>query len=245
MTINVVLVRTIYPSNVGSVARVIGNMGASRLILVNPQCEIEQKAHSSAAGAQKWLEDKTEYASMEQLFSAEGEGIRIALTRRNGKTRTTRVITQVIEIIKNSENKFENIYLFFGPEDNGLDAEELEMMNYCCSLPVPGEFKSMNLSHAVLLTLHLVNTLKMKSVSPSNNHQVTPVYFPEDTIKEWINAMGFDWKKRRQSALGTIKKVLLNSAMSNKQLKSVEEILKQSIRKMDHNKREKINKDQI
>jgi tRNA/rRNA methyltransferase len=232
MIINVVLVRTIYPSNIGSVARVIGNMAANRLILVNPQCEIDSKARSSAAGAQKWLLDKTVYPTLDDFFKTEGEGLRIALTRRSGKQRSTRPIVDVIKLLKKRKLKPANIYLFFGPEDNGLDASELELMNYCCSLPVPGEFKSMNLSHSVLLTLHLVLGIAKPSTNNHSQFALTPAYFPEDTVKEWINAMGFDWKKRRSSALGTIKKVLLSSTASSKQIKNIEAILQQSIRKM-------------
>lgn len=231
MNINIVLVRTIYPSNIGSVARVIGNMGASRLILVNPQCEIDSKARSSAAGAQDWLNNRTVYPDLTSFYKAEGEGLRIALTRRSGKLRSTRPLTDILDIFEAEAGALPPIYLFFGPEDNGLDASELELVNFCCSLPVPGKFKSMNLSHSVLLSLYLVQSLnKSKSFAPTP--QLTPAYFPEETVKEWISAMGFDWKKRRRSAFDSVKKILLASTASSRQIKVFEAILQQSIRKM-------------
>src|SRR5690349_16463745 len=83
----VVLVGTLYPTNVGAAARAIANMGADRLILVQPQCEINSKARQGAAGAQKSLEDITIYKDWDEFYSREGDGIRIALTRRDGKQR--------------------------------------------------------------------------------------------------------------------------------------------------------------
>ena len=50
--IDVVLVRTEYASNVGATARAMANMGADRLILIDPQCDVDLKAREAAAGAQ-------------------------------------------------------------------------------------------------------------------------------------------------------------------------------------------------
>ena len=56
--INVVLVRSLYDRNIGSSSRAMANMGAHRLILVNPQCEITYEAQLAAATGQEALQKK-------------------------------------------------------------------------------------------------------------------------------------------------------------------------------------------
>ncbi len=61
--IRVILVRPTFSGNVGAAARAVANMDASDLILIDPQCEIDESARQYAAGAQEWLRQARIYNS--------------------------------------------------------------------------------------------------------------------------------------------------------------------------------------
>ncbi|MBK8202048.1 MAG: RNA methyltransferase [Bdellovibrionales bacterium] len=251
--INLVLVRTIYPSNIGSVARVMGNMGARRLILVDPQCEINSKARESAAGAQKYLASRSTYSHWDEFYQNEMSGVRIGLTRRTGKLRTDISLNDVLPKLNLnlSESNPLQIYLVFGPEDHGLSADDLALLNFSASLPIFGEFPSMNLSHAVLLACYLVKdwaqALAIDQISPDDDvghpkmkpqegligkRKTSGLYFPDESIRIWLEEIGFSLEKRRASAYTTIRRLLLQNQPSETELHVLEAVLQQNIRKL-------------
>jgi TrmH family RNA methyltransferase len=250
--INLVLVRTIYPSNIGSVARVMGNMGACRLILVDPQCEINSKARESAAGAQKYLASRSTYSHWDEFYQNEISGVRIGLTRRTGKLRTDISLNDVLPRLNLnlSDSNPPQIYLVFGPEDNGLSADDLALLNFSASLPIFGEFPSMNLSHAVLLACYLVKDwaqalaidqirqvdIDQPKMKPQEGligkRKTGGLYFPDESIRIWLEEIGFSLEKRRASAYTTIRRLLLQNQPSETELHVLEAVLQQNIRKL-------------
>ena len=128
--INIVLVRPIYPRNIGMCARAIANMGASKLILIAPQCELSEEAHQGAACAQSILAMTKIYSSLENFYAHEGEGLRIAFSTRKSKIRQSenwQIQLQKLKIEFSEQVLPSNIYLFFGSEDDGLTAEEIKL----------------------------------------------------------------------------------------------------------------------
>jgi tRNA/rRNA methyltransferase len=250
--INLVLVRTIYPSNIGSVARVMGNMGADRLILIDPQCEINSKAREGAAGAQIYLASRSIYSHWDEFYQNERSGIRIGLTRRTGKLRTDISLNEVLPKLNLnlSDSSPLQIYLIFGPEDNGLSADDLALLNFSASLPIFGDFPSMNLSHAALLACYLVRDwaqdLAINEIVPDiiDQPKMNPqesfigkrktggLYFPDQAIRTWLEAIGFSLEKRRASAYTTIRRLLLQNQPSETELHVLEAVLQQNIRKL-------------
>jgi tRNA/rRNA methyltransferase len=235
MRLHIVLVRTEYARNIGSAARAMSNMGADRLILVDPRCAIDENAKQMAAGAQEKLRERTEYKNWDEFYSFEGEGMRIGFTRRGGRNRKVYSIKEKLEEIADAE--VQDLYLIFGPEADGLDHDDLAFVNYACHLPVFGDFASLNLSQAVLLSLYIVRDRLPPAQIPE---QVTgiqkpaakPFYFPDNLIKEWISAMGFDVSARRASAYLTLRRLFLQNRPTKHELHVLESILHQNIRKL-------------
>jgi TrmH family RNA methyltransferase len=245
--LNVVLVRTLYPSNLGATARAMANMGASRLVLVDPRCEpTASKAKMAAASAQDMLEKMTVYDAWADFYAAEGSGLRLALTRRQGKRREPRDLAEYLAYAASEGALHQPLYLIFGPEDNGLEAGDLELVHSCVQLPTFGSFGSLNLSQAVLLSLFIVQNRSrgrhrtdtdadadadadIAEVTPA---KAKPLYFPDDTIRAWIQAMGFDLNARKASAYLTLKKLLLRNLPADEDLHVLEAVLRQNIRKL-------------
>lgn len=256
----VVLVRTLYPSNIGSAARAVANMGAKQLILIDPQCEVNSKSKQNAAGSQEPLEQRRQYASWEEFYASEGKGYRIALTRRQGKNRKVLSLKKVLEEIfsDNNDSTLTNqdshleplpLYLFFGPEDDGLSAQDMSLVNVRAYLPTFGPFASLNLSQAVLLSLYIVQDYRathahllnlepepeIVSLKNSTTSSPAPLYFPDQSIRDWLEAMGFDITARKASAYLTLKRLLLQNWPSDTELQVLDAILQQNIRKLRDN----------
>lgn len=238
--IEVILVRTIYPSNIGTTVRAMANMGSERLILIDPQCDIiNAKSRQGAAGAADYLQKVKSYATWDEFYANEPDGVRFAFTRRSGFQRRSYPLPEALtNLLEQHQQSFSKpIYLIFGPEDNGLDAEDMAWVHHAVSLPTYGEFKSLNLSQAVLLGLYIVRNffdINKKYIAENTpQHQAAqPFYFPDQSVKEWLTAMGFDISARRSSAYLTLRRLFLQNYPTAHELQVLESILQQNIRKL-------------
>jgi len=157
-TVRIILVRPTFSGNLGASARAAANFGVNRIILIEPKCEVDESARQAAAGAQDWLKKIDVFSNWADFLSQDRGGYRIALSRRKGKRRLSQELDlSVREVAKISrqETALKPLDLIFGPEAEGLSAEDLQHANRVASLPVPGPFASLKLSQAVLLALFI------------------------------------------------------------------------------------------
>lgn len=158
--IHIVLVRTLYSLNIGSTSRAMSNMGAHQLHLIKPQCEITFEAQQMAANGQEGLINRKVYPSWDDFLKQNPEGIRIALSARDGRARGLRDFKDSLNSLKSlpdiKRSKLTKLYLFFGPEDCGLTGAEIDCAHFTCSLPTYGSNWSLNLAQATLLSLFIV-----------------------------------------------------------------------------------------
>lgn len=234
MRLHIVLVRTESSGNIGASLRALANMGGDRLILIDCRCEVDSRSRQLAAGAAHLLEGIVHYPSWEAFYEKEGDGLRIAMTRRGGRKRKVFPLEKILE--ENSPSPPKNLYLIFGPEADGLDAEDLAFINFACHLPVYGSFSSLNLAQAVLLSSFIVRerfpSFPVSQTTGEEEPAVQPFYFPDQLIKEWLTAMGFDIKARKASAYLTLRRLFLQNQPTRHELQVLESILQQNIRKL-------------
>lgn len=240
---HIVLVRPLYSRNVGNVSRAMGNMGGGRLILIDAQCEIDFEARQGAAGSQSHLLELTQYSSWSEFLNTEQNGIRIAFCAREKKeTDSVDFAERVIQIQKQPEQSLLPLYLIFGPEDHGLSNEDVHFANFICGLPTFGNFRSLNLSHAVMLALFIYKSsftpsqnkgaltdVNLGAEVPANNE---PFYFPESIIQDWLHALGFEFGERRTDVYKVLKRILLRNISSPKEMRILEAVLFQTVRKL-------------
>jgi tRNA/rRNA methyltransferase len=261
--VSVVLVRPLYAINVGSVSRAMTNMGVNRLVLIDPQCEIGTEARKGAANGQQPLADRIVYKTWSEFFANEGAGLKIGLSARDGRLRQTGKLAAILKKIKTttefSEQWQQHTYFIFGPEDCGLSEEDLDFVHFAASLPIYGANRSLNLAHAVLLTLYIMRSewANIADALPTSEHldsdkqinfieatgprseydrsMVKAHFFPEQTIRLWLETLGFSLDDRRISAYTTLKRLLLHNVPSETELGILESILQQNIRKLNDN----------
>lgn len=240
--LSVVLVRSQGAFNIGSVARAMHNMGLDRLVLVNPQTEIDETARQGAASAQVILARRIVYETMDEFLKTEGEGVRLGFTRRDGHRRELSDFSKYCqsELVPKLKTEYARtpIHLIFGSENDGLSNEELEYMNVCVQLPTYGVNGSLNLSQAVLLAGFILQSELAKQgllAAPPEPAEIerSGVEFPKTLIVEWLLTLGFDLSvARRRNAGEVINNLLLRTTPTPDESRILSGILHQTIRKL-------------
>jgi tRNA/rRNA methyltransferase len=244
--LRVVLASPIYERNVGATSRAMSNMGFEKLILVSPQCEITFEAQQAAATGQTALQKRTVYSSWAEFEKYEPDSIRIAFTTKDGKARQVRDLKPTLDWILNNSPQFSHenkssipiLHFVFGREDWGLSSEDIENCNYACCLPTFGENPSLNLAQAVLIGLFILrdhwggyrtpleNKGAIRSLSQTNRE------FPDSVLQEWLEVLGFDLDRGKVNAFAVLKRILLQNTPDTKEVKILEAVVQQTIRKL-------------
>jgi TrmH family RNA methyltransferase len=226
-----VLVRPIYPRNIGSCSRALANTGAGELILVSPQCEINLEARQGAAGAQQRLFEAKTHKSLKEFLENSPHGLKFAFSGKPGARKDKMSFAERLHWIeeKRPEALEQAIYFIFGPEDDGLLSEELNACNYVHDLPIDGDFKSMNLSHAVLLANFIFKSTFSTALSTI---QTQPTPSIDAALGDWLAILGFETKDRKRSALTVLRRTIMENAPSPEDLNVLSAIVQQTIRKL-------------
>ncbi len=244
--LRIVLVRSIYERNIGATSRAMANMGFDRLILIGPQCELTIESQKAAATGQAALQNRTIYQDWNDFFKNEPESLVIATTARDGRGRQAQDLektlvnyTETLPALKKQSDDPFVIHLVFGPEDWGLSAEDLQYANACCTIPIYGNNTSLNLSQATLLAMFIFRSVfggeraRLDGQQKPKERQKKPVnIFPEETLRLWLQEMGFSLEKKKINVFTVLRRMLLQNAPSTKEFQILEIVLQQSLRKL-------------
>lgn len=156
--IHLVLVRPEEPGNVGSIARVMANMGIdSPLRIVGGPEIMSDQAFRLAKHAGDVLK-RAQY--FKDLPSAMSEGLgenplRIATTAEVGSPDrphplwAREAVSRSLDRLRNHTHT--NVVWVFGPEGDGLTNEEVALCDWIATIPSTSEYRSLNLAQATLV----------------------------------------------------------------------------------------------
>lgn len=221
-------------------ARAVANMAGGQLIIVDHKCELNDEAKQGAAHAQSVLREARQYRNLSDFSASEGEGLRIGLSGKDFRLAPTEGFRSALETLRDQPIASGPVYFFFGPEDDGLSPEEMALCHHVCKLPTFGEITSLNLSHAVLLTLYIwkdawrgtwpedspVNSTEKQPEKPE------PVFYPGELINQWLNSLGFDLTKERINMATKLNRIFLSNHPSPDDLRLLNNVLHQTVRKL-------------
>jgi tRNA/rRNA methyltransferase len=144
--IQIVLVEPAGALNIGSIARVMKNMGLTQLIVVNPQCEVlGEEATRMAVHAIDLL---SAARIVPDLPTALQGCTRVIATTARDRAIPTQLETPR-EALPWLVESTEPTALIFGREDSGLTNAELNYATRYIRIPVGSEYSSLNLAQAV------------------------------------------------------------------------------------------------
>ncbi|MGL5034571.1 MAG: RNA methyltransferase, partial [Microcystaceae cyanobacterium] len=130
--IKIILVEPAGPLNVGSVARVMKNMGLSRLVLVNPQCDrLGEEARRMAVHGVEILEQAQEVPTLAEALQGCQNAIATTARPRNIETPLETPRQALPWLLENPNTSA----LIFGREDRGLSNEELNQAHRFVAIP--------------------------------------------------------------------------------------------------------------
>jgi len=153
--ITVLLVRTHSPGNLGAALRAAANFGA-RLSLMDPRTPLDHPdVAAHASGADSILQAARCFSNLPDA-TADSDLI-VALTSTRG--RTTGALPPAIDAaaLRRALAAGKSIALVFGPERSGLRTEEILECDRRWILPAEASFPTLNLSHAVAVSLALLH----------------------------------------------------------------------------------------
>lgn len=145
--VKVVLVGTSHSGNIGSAARAMKVMGLSNLVLVDPQCSVDEQTIALAAGA-------ADIAENAQVVSTLAEAVEDCALVVGSSARSRTLEWPMLEprecgvkFVEEGQNA--PVALVFGRERTGLTNDELQTCHYHVCIPANPEYSSLNLAMAV------------------------------------------------------------------------------------------------
>ena len=143
--INIVLVNTSHPGNIGSTARAMKTMGLNQLTLVSPKDFPSKIANAKAVGCTDILDN----AKVTDLLSDAvcNSKLIVGFSARSRKSNIPAL--SIDELNKVLSRYDDEVSIVFGNEQSGLSNEDLRLCNYIVTIPTDKAYSSLNLAFAV------------------------------------------------------------------------------------------------
>ncbi len=222
--ISIILVRTRFPENIGSVARVMKNMGLSRLILVDGCSPFHCNAYKLASGAEDILERAEEAPSLTEATS-EMEFL-AGMTSRGGRERTPlltpgELVNELIPLtVANSAG------LVFGSEKEGLTSEELSLCHRYVRIPSSQTFPSLNLAQAVtVLCYELLRASWTTPEPPARLAQSDQMEKMFEHMEKTLVEIDFAESRNPKRIMGALRRLFGRSKLEDREIRILQGIL--------------------
>lgn len=184
--IRIILVEPAGALNVGSIARVMKNMGLTRLVIVNPQCEVRGEAATQMAVHASDLLDTAQIVP--DLTSA-----LVGCTRVIATTARTRAIPTELESPRQALPWLlatsQPTALIFGREDSGLTNAELNYAQRYVRIPVGSEYSSLNLAQAVGVCAYELQMCASRDLDRGSTGSSLPDIAPVEQVEGYYQQL--------------------------------------------------------
>jgi len=140
--------------NIGACARAIKNFNFQKLVLINPKPIFpNDKILATSVGAKDIIKQSKKYDNLEEAVSKIDIVIATSARFRNKNIKHIN-----LEDLKKINYK-KRIGFLFGSEASGLSNNEISYANYTLQIPTNPDFKSLNLSHSLIIIAQYVASL--------------------------------------------------------------------------------------
>jgi tRNA/rRNA methyltransferase len=145
--------------NIGACARAIKNFNFKKLVIIKPKPIFpNDKILATSVGAKDIIKNSKVHNTLEQAVKKVDLLIATSARFRNKNIKHIKLE----DLNKIDFNK--KIAFLFGSEASGLSNNEISYANYTMLIPTNPDFKSLNLSHSVIIVANIVaNLIKLES----------------------------------------------------------------------------------
>ena len=143
--------------NIGACARAIKNFNFTKLLLVNPKPIFpNDKIIATSVGAKDIIKKAQVFDTLEKSLNK--IDVLVATSARFRNKNIKHITLSELNKIDYSKN----IGFLFGSEASGLSNNEVSYADYTLQIPSNKNFRSLNLSHSLIIIAHIINTLISK-----------------------------------------------------------------------------------
>ena len=145
--------------NIGACARAVKNFNFKKLVLISPKPTFpNDKILATSVGAKDIINSSKKYDNLEKAITNIDIIIATSARFRNKNIRHIN-----LEGLKKINFK-KKIGFLFGSEASGLSNEEISYANYTLQIPTNPDFKSLNLSHSlIIIAQYVASLIKLKN----------------------------------------------------------------------------------
>ena len=170
--------------NIGACARAIKNFNFKKLVLINPKPIFpNDKILATSVGAKDIINQSKKYDTLDEAL-----GKIDILIATSARFRNKNIKHINLEDLKKINFK-KRVGFLFGSEASGLSNDEVSYANYTLQIPTNPDFKSLNLSHSlIIIAQYVASLLKSKNIPFKKSKKVI-------TFFDFLNGIFFDLRR--------------------------------------------------
>ena len=227
----IVLVETAGAINLGSVARLCANYEVDELRLVKPFCSSDDpEARRMAIKGEEFLEKAKIFPTLVDALADCHRVIATCGRINHGAIpleRTDKALPWLMESYGSAP-----IAIVFGRESRGLTNQELQLAHKAITLNSSAKYQSLNLSHAVGITLNEVSKYKRdkeKSLSINSHFPCSPKQMNDFLLdaQKLLIEIGFLFEHTANSRMSKVKSLLNRAEISPNEIALLRGVLRQ------------------
>ena len=205
--------------NIGACARAIKNFNFKKLVLINPKPIFpNDKILATSVGAKDIIKQSKKYDNLEKAL---GKIDIIIATSARFRNKNIKHIN--LDDLKKINFK-KKIGFLFGSEASGLSNDEISYANYTLQIPSNPDFKSLNLSHSLIIIAQYVSSLiKLKNIPFKKSKKVKSASKKEIQsmlslcVKNLDEVNFFRPKEKRPKMLENLRNIFYKMDLSDKE----------------------------
>ncbi len=205
--------------NIGACARAIKNFDFKKLVIVNPKPIFpNDKILATSVGAKDIINKSKKYDNLEKALAK--IDILIATSARFRNKNIKHINLEDLKKI----NFKKRVGFLFGSEASGLSNEEVSYANYTLQIPTNPDFKSLNLSHSlIIIAQYVASLIKLKNIPFKKSKKVKSASKKEIQlmlslcIKNLDEINFFRPKEKRPKMLENLRNIFYKMDLSDKE----------------------------
>ena len=225
--IAIVLVETSSPGNLGSVARVMRNMGLDRLVLVDCKADLTEEARQRARGADDLLEKAVRTSGLGSALKPFHLSVATGSRPARWFERSLGPREMASELMRLAPS--DQVAIVFGPERTGLTNEHLQYCHWQVRIPTVPGFPSLNLAHAVAILAYEVS--QGLSAPPSKGvrglAELGQIEAFSQDLEGCLKEIQFLKKQNPREIAMTLRQMLARASLDDRDIRILRGILRQ------------------
>ena len=205
--------------NIGACARAIKNFNFKKLTLISPKPSFpNDKILATSVGAKDIIKQCKKYETLEKALSEFDIVIATSARFRNKNIKHIN-----LEDLKKINFK-KKVGFLFGSEASGLSNDEISYANYTLQIPTNPDFKSLNISHSlIIIAQYVASIIKIKKIRFQKSKKVKTASKKEIQsmlslcIKNLDEINFFRPKEKRPKMLENLRNICYKMDLSDKE----------------------------